>query len=95
MDNVETALRANYSYTGKSDNFFNRQFTEFTEEGDYFLLDLNAAFTYKNWDLIFFVRNATDKRAILDFGGVTAGPEQNIRTVPPRTFGLMVNWDYD
>ena len=96
LNNVETTLRANYSYTGESDNFFNSQFINFTETGDYFLLDLYAAFTYKNWGLTFFVKNATDERAILDFiGAVPTSTEQDIRTVPPRTFGIQANWSFD
>ena len=94
INNVETALRANYSYTGESDTFFNPSFDQFTQTGDYFLLDLGAAFTYENWELTFFVRNATDERAILDFGGFTADFEQDIRTVPPRTYGLRLAWSF-
>lgn len=97
LGSVDTTLRANYSYTGESDTFFNDEFDDFTEKGDYFLLDLNAVFTYENWGLTFFVKNVTDKRAIVDFEGAdtTTIAEQDIRTVAPRTFGVQVNWNYE
>jgi outer membrane receptor protein involved in Fe transport len=93
MDNVDLALRANFSYTGKSDRFFNNSFGGNREIGDYFLLNLNANFAYKNWDFRIFANNITDEVPTIDVSG--AGLDaQNHLTVEPRSVGVQVQWNY-
>jgi len=91
MDNVEMALRANYSYTGQSRRFFNNSFENNTRIGDYFLLNLSADFTYENWVLRLFANNVTDKVARIDIFGESADPQQVV-TSEPRAIGAQLQW---
>jgi len=93
MANIETVLRTTFSYTDDSTTFFNNQFPNNTEIGDYFLMDLSASFFYENWELKVFGTNITDKRAVTDIDNSTDGFD--VFTVRPRTFGVQLNWQYD
>lgn len=86
-------LRTNFSYTGKSYNFFNSTFEDYQPIGDYFLMNVSANFDYHNWDLRIFMNNVTDKAAVLDVFGQGADPQQKI-TVEPRSIGAQVTWRF-
>lgn len=93
IDNVDMALRANFSYTGSSSRFFNDSFDNNVEIGDYFLLNLSANFTYNNLEFRVFSKNVTDETPTIDvFGnGVDA---QHIITSQPRSFGALIKWNF-
>jgi outer membrane receptor protein involved in Fe transport len=91
---TETKVGANFSYVDSAVSFFNSEFQGYTEFGDYFLLDLNATVSYRNWDFSLFVQNVTDELAEVDVFGDPAGGV-NVFTVRPRTIGITVNWHYD
>jgi iron complex outermembrane receptor protein len=93
MDNVDLALRANFSYTGKSERFFNDTFQGNAEIGDFFLLNLSANFTYENWVFSIISKNLTDEVPQIDiFGNGTDA--QHVITTEPRSFGAQLQWNF-
>jgi outer membrane receptor protein involved in Fe transport len=90
---AEAKIAANLSYKDSAVSFFNDDFVGFTEFGDYFLLDLNAKVSYKNWDYTLFIQNVTDKLAEVDVFSDPGG-SINTFTVRPRTIGLTLKWSY-
>ncbi|MGH8139881.1 MAG: TonB-dependent receptor [Steroidobacteraceae bacterium] len=86
-----TTLRTNFSYTGKSYNFFNSTFEDYQPIGDYFLMNVSASFNFDRLEFRLFVNNVTDKAAVLDVFGQGADPQQKI-TVEPRSIGAQVSW---
>jgi outer membrane receptor protein involved in Fe transport len=93
LPGAEARVAANFSYTDSAVSFFNDDFQGFAEFGDYFLLDLNAKVSYKNWDWTLFIQNVTDKRAELDVFSDSSGGFYAF-TVRPRTIGLTLKWRY-
>lgn len=91
--NVDTVLRANFSYTGDSDRQLNDSFDNNFEIGDYFLLNLSANFLYRNWELRIFANNVTDEVAVIDVFGNGADPQHHI-TTEPRSVGVQIRWHY-
>lgn len=94
VSNVETTLRANFSYTDESNRFFNDSFENNFEIGNYFLLNLSASFEYKNWELRVFARNVTDEVATVDYFGNGADAMQQV-AVEPRAIGAQLRWRYE
>ena len=94
IEGVETALRANYSYRDGSTRFFNDTFENNNPIGDYFLMDLSANFEYKNWDFRVFVRNVTDKSAVIDEFASGVDAKHKI-TVEPRALGAQLRWHFE
>jgi len=91
MDNLDLALRGNFSYTDSSERFFNDSFDNNAEIGDYFLLNLSANFLRDNWAVSLFCNNVTDEAPTVDiFGNGTDA--QHLVTVAPRSFGAQVQW---
>lgn len=95
FDNVETSLRSTFSYTGESDTFFNNSFPGFIEIGDYFLMNLSAAFSYRNWELQVYASNITDELANVDIDNAEGPDTIRAFTVRPRTIGVQVSWEFD
>ncbi len=93
MDNVDMALRANFSYTGDSLRFLNSTFDNNADLGDYFLLNLSANFSYKNWVFRIFSNNVTDEVADIDIFGNGADTQHTITTVP-RSIGAQLQWKF-
>lgn len=94
LNDVETTLRANFSYTGESDTFFNSSFPGFTEIGGYTLVDLSANFSYENWDLRVYATNVGDKRAKVDVSNSEGPDGVRVYTVQPRTVGVQLKWRF-
>jgi outer membrane receptor protein involved in Fe transport len=90
---VDTVLRANFSYTGDSTRFFNDSFENNFEIGDYFLMNLSASFAYRNWEFRIIARNVTDEAAVIDYFGNGADPQQ-IVSVEPRALGAQLRWRF-
>jgi outer membrane receptor protein involved in Fe transport len=93
MENVDMALRGNFSYTGKSDRFFNDSFDNNAELGDYFLLNLSADFRRNNWLFRIFANNVTDEAPTIDIFG-NGADAQHLITAEPRSFGAQVQWRF-
>jgi outer membrane receptor protein involved in Fe transport len=93
MENVETVLRANFSYTDESNTFFNDSDPLNTEMGDYFLLDLNASFRMNNWEAKLFVTNVTDDVPYVSINHNLDG--LHVYTVRPRSYGIQVSWHWE
>jgi outer membrane receptor protein involved in Fe transport len=93
MENVDLALRANFSYTGESERFFNDSFEGNARIGDYFLLNLSANFIYDNWVFRLFSNNVTDEVPEIDIFG-NGADAQHIITSEPRSFGAQVQWNF-
>lgn len=95
LNGVQLVTRANFSYTGPSKTEFNPGFAQYTEIGDYFLMNLGASFYYDNWELRMFLNNVTDERAFVDISAGSALDGEDIFTVRPRSFGAQLNWRFD
>jgi iron complex outermembrane receptor protein len=93
ITNVDTILRANFSYTGDSTRFLNNSFENNNEIGDYYLVNLSANFEYENWALRIFIRNVTDETPVVDYFGNGADVQQKI-TVEPRAVGAQLSWRF-
>jgi outer membrane receptor protein involved in Fe transport len=90
---VDTALRASFSYADGSTRYLNDSFENNFEIGDYFLLDLVASFRLQNWELRIFARNVTDESAVLDYFGNGADAQQKV-TIEPRAIGAQLSWRF-
>jgi iron complex outermembrane receptor protein len=93
IPNVDTTVRANFSYVDESHRFFNDSFENNLVLGDYFLLNISASFEYKNWELRLFARNVTDEVATVDYYGNGADAQQKI-AVEPRAVGAQLRWRF-
>lgn len=94
MENVQTVLRTNMSYTDSSMRFFNDSFEGNREIGDYFLMNMSASFEYQNWEFRIFARNVTDEAPTIDIYGSGADAQQQI-TAEPRAVGAQIRWRYE
>lgn len=92
IGSVQPVLRANFSYTSDSKTYFNDTDAFAVELGDYFLINLDAGFSYDNWELKLFVNNVTDELAIVDADNGFDG--YDAFTVRPRTFGAQLIWKF-
>ncbi len=94
IDGAELAFRGNFTYAGKSDRFFNNSFDNNAEIGDYFLLNLNANLSLKNWVFTLYCNNVTDEDPTVDVFGNGTDP-QHLVTSYPRSFGAQIQWRYN
>ena len=93
-ENLDVALRGNFSYTDKSYRFFNDTFDNNAEIGDYFLLNLSANLIRDNWVFTLFCNNVTDEAPTIDiFGNGTDA--QHLVTTMPRSIGAQLQWMFE
>ena len=92
MGSLQPVFRANFSYTGGSETFFNNTDKNSVSIGDYFLLNLSASFYHGNWEAKLFVNNVTDELGVTDADTGLDGYDTFPTT--PRTFGAQVTWHH-
>jgi len=91
MSGTELSFRGNFSYTDKSNRFFNDSFDNNAEIGDYFLLNLSAHFIRNNWVFSLYCNNVTDEAPVIDIFG-NGADAQHLVTSYPRAFGAQMQW---
>ncbi len=93
MGSSDLAFRGDFSYTGKSDRFFNDSFDNNIEIGDYFLLNLSANLLRNNWVFSVYCNNVTDEDPTIDVLG-NGADAQHLVTALPRAFGAQMQWRF-
>ncbi len=105
----QASLGASYRYTGARRSTFSSQpVSSFvpTLQGPtlpgYGVLDLRGSYAWDRWSLTLFIKNATDRRGLLSYGGVLVVPDlatggitpANVAVTAPRTFGFNLRVDF-
>jgi outer membrane receptor protein involved in Fe transport len=84
---IEGLTRADYSYVGSSNTYFNSRSEFFQNLDAYSLLNLKAGFRTERWEATLFVNNLFDKRAEVDKLFQIDAP-LSVFTTRPRTIGV-------